>query len=61
VVDLSRFDARGWMTAEANLDYIVEHLWSLPHQPLITLRQIATLRAADQVELRAGALTEYSP
>src|SRR5262245_21181885 len=34
-VDLSRFDRRGWMTAEENLWYIPEYLCTIPHTPLL--------------------------
>ncbi len=61
VVDLSRFDKLGWMTSEENLDYIVEHLWAIPHQPLLTRRQAASLRVADDIERQAGAIQEFSP
>ena len=34
-VELSRFDRIGWMTAEADLWLISEHLASIPHMPLL--------------------------
>ena len=61
VVDLSRFDKKFWMTADENLDYVVEHLWRARHQPILTLQQIKLLRSADQVEIQAGAIQEYLP
>ena len=58
-VDLSRFDQQGWMTAEDNIWYIPEYLLDLPHTPLLTRAQLATLRLADQIERNAGKLTQY--
>lgn len=43
-VQLSRFDRMGWMTAEADLWLISEHLADIPHVPL--LRNGATRRLA---------------
>jgi hypothetical protein len=34
-VQLSRFDRIGWMTAEADLWPVSEHLASIPHVPLL--------------------------
>ena len=57
------FDLRSWKT-----DWITaEHdLWDLeraidrsPHRPLLNRRQIAGLRRADAIEIRAGKLVEW--
>ena len=50
-----------WMTAEEDLDYVVEHLWAIKHQPILSSQQIRSLRSADEVEVRAGAIQEYLP
>jgi hypothetical protein len=34
-VDLARFDRIGWMTAEADLWPLVDHLYRIPHLPLV--------------------------
>jgi hypothetical protein len=51
-VDLSRFDRRGWMTAEEDVWYVPEHLCAIPHVPILDRGEIARLRAADGVERR---------
>ncbi len=34
-VSLSRFDARGWQTADEDIWYVAEHLCEIPHTPLL--------------------------
>lgn len=58
-VDLSRFDGRGWMTAEEDLWCIPDHLVAVEHIPLLTRRQIASLRHADPIEVKAGKMVEW--
>ena len=58
-VDLSRFDKQGWMTAEEHVWYVPEYLFTVPHKPILSRAQIATLRKADTVEIKAGKITEW--
>jgi len=58
-VDLSRFDKKGWMTSEEDVWYIAEHLVEVPHYPILNRAQIATLRKADRVELKAGDVVQF--
>ena len=58
-VDLSRFDRQGWMTAEDDLWYVEKHLYGVRHFPILTRAQIAALRPADPVEVRAGRIVEW--
>jgi hypothetical protein len=60
-VDLSRFDRRGWLTSEEDVWYVPEHLCDIPHVPLVSRAQIASLRRADDIELKAGELLEWPP
>jgi hypothetical protein len=53
-VDLRRFDARGWMTAEDDLWYIPEYLVGLPHAALITPQQERALGPTDRRLFAAG-------
>lgn len=57
--DLSRFDRRGWMTAEEDVWYVPQHLCDILHEEILTRSQIATLRPADPIEIQAGELTEW--
>jgi len=57
-VDLSRFDKRGWMTTEDDLWDIAEHMTNVRHFPILTRAQIAHLRKADPIEIKAGRMTE---
>lgn len=58
-IDLSRFDRRGWMTAEDDVWYIPEHLADVRHTPIVTPRQLRQLRRADPVEIKAGEITTW--
>ncbi|MBI5398539.1 hypothetical protein HZB03_03680 [Candidatus Woesearchaeota archaeon] len=58
-VDLSRFDKQGWMTADEDLWYIVDHLIEVPHTPILSRSQIASLRRAEPIERKAGNILEW--
>lgn len=53
-VDLSRFDARGWMTAEEDLWYVPEHLVHVRHHRLLTPAQEKHLGPVDRRTFEAG-------
>ena len=58
-IDLSRFDEQGWMTAEEDVWYVPEYLFEVSHKPILNKSQIAFLRKADQIEVKAGSITEW--
>lgn len=60
-IDLSRFDSRGWMTAEEELFYIPEYIDAARHYDILTRSQIAALRPADPMERKLGAMLEWKP
>lgn len=60
-IDLSLFDDKGWMEAEGNLWYVVDHIDSLPHIPILTRRHIALLKRPDPIEMKYGELVEWKP
>jgi hypothetical protein len=55
-VDLRRFDARGWMTAEEDLWYIPEYLVGLKHHRLLSVAEERALGPTDRRLFRAGLL-----
>ncbi len=59
-VDLSRFDKRGWMTAEEDVWYVPEYIDDVKHFDILTRRQIAIVRRADRMERKIGAVTEWN-
>lgn len=59
IVDLSRFDARGWMTDENDVFYIPEYIDGVRHYPVVSKKQIKTLRPADAMERKIGAVLEW--
>lgn len=59
-VDLSRFDRRGWMTSEEEVWYVPEYLCDVAHTKILNRSQIATLRAAESIERKAGEIVEWS-
>jgi len=58
-VDLSRFDARGWMTDARDVWYVPEYLVEAKHFPILGRGQIASLRRSDPIEVRAAELLEW--
>jgi hypothetical protein len=48
-----------WITARYDLWQLQNAIDDSPHYPLITRRQIATLRRANEIEIRAGKLNEW--
>ncbi len=58
-VDLSRFDARGWMTDEENVFYVPNYVDAVRHYSILTPSQIAGLRPADVVERKMAGIAEW--
>lgn len=58
-IDLSRFDSKGWMTAEDDVWYIPEFVDTVRHFPLLQPSHIRRLRRADPIERKSGALREW--
>jgi hypothetical protein len=53
-VNLARFDAMGWMTAEDDVWTIPDHLCSIPHTPVLPPRIIQGLGRVDERLFAAG-------
>lgn len=58
-VDLSRFDARGWMTDEEDIEYVPEYVDGVQHFEILSPVQIRRLRKAHPVERRMGRIREW--
>lgn len=58
-VDLSRFDKKHWMTNEKDNWFVAQYLVEVDHETLLTRSQMATLRRADLVEIKAGEIIEW--
>jgi hypothetical protein len=54
--DVSRFDAREWMTTEEDISDIGDALDRARHYPVMTAAQIRALHLADPALIRAGLL-----
>ena len=48
-----------WVTSKDDLWDLQDAIDDSPHRPMLTKRQIAGLRRADEMELRAGKLVEW--
>jgi hypothetical protein len=53
-VDLSRFDDRGWMTAEEDLWYVPEYLVGVRHRRLLSAAEESRLAPVSRVVFQAG-------
>jgi hypothetical protein len=58
-VDLSRFDKKGWMTAEEDVWYVNDYLAEVKHYDILDRKQIRNLRKADPLEIEAGKLVDF--
>ncbi|VVB78038.1 Uncharacterised protein [uncultured archaeon] len=58
-VDLSIFDHENWMTTQKEVWEIPNYLVEVEHFPILTKSQIANLRDADEIEIKAGDLVEF--
>jgi hypothetical protein len=57
--DLSRFAPDTWITAETDLFDLVGELDSSKHFPIVSKKNLISLRRASEIELRAMKLTEW--
>lgn len=57
-IDLSRFDQRHWMTAEASIWFVAEYLCEIPHIELLTPAQVRKLTRIDK-RTRAAEMLEH--
>jgi hypothetical protein len=53
-VRLTRFDARAWMTAEQDVWFVSDYLFSVHHTPLLTPAQIRALTPVDRRTFESG-------
>jgi hypothetical protein len=58
-LDLNRFNALNWRTAEEQLFEIPEYLDTIKHYSILTRAQIKNLRPADVIERKIGEMVEY--
>ena len=59
LVNLSRFDARGWMTAEEDVWYIPEYLVHCRHYRILTPAMTLGLRKADPLVILSRKLEQW--
>ncbi len=57
--DLSRYAPERWITAEADLDWLVHTLDASPHAPIIPKGNLRKLRPASAFEIQASAAVEW--
>lgn len=57
--DLNQLKNTKWITSTESLWYIALSLNKVKHHTLISPKQIRNLRKADNIEIKAGKLTEY--
>ncbi|MEK6906461.1 MAG: hypothetical protein AABW81_02470 [Nanoarchaeota archaeon] len=58
-LNLSKFDKKGWMTTEEELDYIMDYLDTIKHFDILTKKQIRNLRKADKIEMKCNKIVEW--
>lgn len=60
-IDLSRFDGKGWMTAEKDVWHIPSHIIKVPHTRLLTRAQERRLRHADDFTRDVNNMERQKP
>ncbi len=60
-VDVSRFDGRGWMTAEEDLWYVSSYLQSVPHARILSPAAERSLTTVDRRTFTAGLVGHRYP
>ena len=58
-IDLSVLDDKNWMTTEEDVWCIPELLVNTKHYPILTKKQIATLRKIEEIEMKARNIIEW--
>lgn len=58
-IDLSRFDKKGWMHTFNEVWDIADYLVKVKHFQILNKKQIAELRKADKIEIKAGKLVDW--
>lgn len=58
-VDLTIFDEENWITSEEDVWCVPEYLAEVEHFPILEKKDIAYLRKADEIEIKAGKLVEW--
>ncbi len=58
-IDLSRFVDEKWETSEEAIWFVPMYLADVRHEEILTRRQIAMLRKADEIEARMTEVTEW--
>ena len=60
-VNLEQFDYLNWATNEKDLWEIPSYLAEVKHYPILNKKQIASLRKADDFEIKLGNTREWEP
>ena len=58
-INLNQFNKKEWITDEEEIWYIADKICEIKHIPLLSRKQIATLRKADPIEIKSGSLVEW--
>lgn len=58
-INLEKFDKKNWVTDKKDLWYIHDYLDKVKHFSILTRKQIADLRKADEIEIKIGEVVEW--
>lgn len=58
-VNLNIFNHLNWISTDKEVWFIPEHLTKIKHTPILNKKQIANLRKADHIEIKAGEILEF--
>lgn len=58
-VNLNKFNKLNWISSDQEVWFIPEYLLKAKHFSILNKKQIANLRKADKIEIKAGKLKEF--
>ncbi len=58
-INLRKYNVKGWITDEDDIWYIADNICETKHFPILSRKQIATLRKADPIEVKSGEILEW--
>ncbi len=59
--NLAKYHSLNWLTSQDNLVELIELMADSKHHKLLTTQQIKNLRKADEIEIKAGKIIEWTP
>ncbi|MDP2628522.1 MAG: hypothetical protein Q8P15_01340 [Nanoarchaeota archaeon] len=60
-VNLDKFNKLNWMCSDENIWFIPEYLLEVKHFPIVSKKQVHSLRKTEAIEVHAGKIQQWKP